>query len=122
MGERTQKGTIVREKGKFYLKMKDRREELPLDTVIDSDRLERLVGKDVEVLLSEPRQAVVGIRLEELLPILCYIPWPPWPPCFLCYLPAPWLIKGVELEVQRNLAKRFLEEGYINEEVFKRLI
>jgi hypothetical protein len=51
---------------------------------------------------------------------LCYIPWPPF--WILCYLPVPWLTRGVEREVQTNLAKRFLEEGYISEEVFERHI
>ena len=125
MVERKKMGFVVFDEGRYFLKVDDRREELPVETVLQGEELEKLVGQEVEVLLSEPRQAVVGLIAKDALrfPIFCYVPpWPPWPPCFMCYLPAPWLIKGVEREVQVNLAKRFLEEGYISEEVFRRLV
>ena len=124
MAERKKMGFVVFDEGRYFLEVEDRREPLPVETVLQEEQLEKLVGQEVEVLLSEPRQAVVGLVAKELLPfpIGCYIPWPPWPPCFLCYLPVPWLIRGVERQVQVNLAKRFLEEGYISEEVFRRLV
>lgn len=122
MNERMRMGTVIFEKGKYFLELEDRREELPVETVLVEDQLKKLVGQEVDVLFSEPRPAVVGLKAKDLMPILCYIPWPPWPPCFLCYLPIPWMIRGVEREVQVNLAKRFLEEGYISEEVYKRLV
>jgi len=122
MEEETRVGTVGFEEGKYFLEVEGRREELPTWAVAEEARLKELVGQEVEVIYSEPRRAVMGLVAKELMPILCYIPWPPWPPCFMCYLPAPWLIRGVEREVQVNLAKRFLEEGYISEEVFERLI
>ena len=122
MTGRRRKGVVVREEGKYLLEVEGERQEIPLETVMDESQLESIVGQTVEVLYSEPRPAVVGILARERVPILCYVPWPPWPPCFLCYLPVPWLLRGVEREVQVNLAKRFLEEGYINEEVFERLV
>jgi hypothetical protein len=122
MKERMRMGIVMFDEGKYFLEVEGRREELPLETVVEEEQLKKLVGQEVEVFFSEPRPAVVGIKAKELMPILCYIPWPPWPPCFLCYLPVPWLIRGVEREVQINLAKRFREEGYISEEVFERLI
>ena len=118
----TRRGIVAYEEGKYFLEVEGRREELPTRAVAEEARLKELVGQEVEVLYSEPRRAVVGLVAKERMLIPCYVPWPPWPPCFMCYLPASWLIRGVEREVQVNLAKRFLEEGYISEEVFERLV
>jgi hypothetical protein len=121
MREEKRTGILVFEEGKYFLEVEGRREEVPPEAVAQEARLKELVGQEVEVLYSEPKRAVVGLVARELMPILCYIPWPPLPPCFMCYLPPPWVIRGVEQEVRTNLARRFLEEGYISEEVFERL-
>jgi hypothetical protein len=121
MREEKRTGIVVFEEGKYFLEVEGRREEVPPEAVAQEARLKELVGQEVEVLYSEPKRAVVGLVAKEFMPILCYIPWPPWPPCFMCYLPPPWVIRGVEQEVRMNLARRFLEEGYISEEVFERL-
>jgi hypothetical protein len=119
MKEEMHVGTIAFEKGKFYLEVEGRREEVPPGAVADEAQFKELVGREVEVLYSEPRRVVVGLVARELHPILCYVPWPRW---VTCYLPAIWPIRGVEREVQANLAKQFLEEGYISEEVYERLV
>lgn len=122
MREEKRTGTVVFEEGKYFLEVEGTREEVPAEAIAQEAQLKELVGQEVEVLYSEPKRAVVGLVAKEFMPILCYIPGPPWPPCFMCYLPPPWVIRGVELEVRTNLAKRFLEEGYISEEIFERLV
>jgi hypothetical protein len=117
----TRRGIVAYEEGKYLLEVEGKREELPTRDVAEEARLKELVGQEVEVLYSEPRRAVVGLVAKERILIPCYIPWPPWY-WVTCYIPAPWVIRGLEREVQVNLAKRFLEEGYISEEVFERLV
>jgi hypothetical protein len=114
-------GKIAFEKNRFFLEVEGKREEIPV-AAGDEGRLKEMVGQEVQVLYSEPKRAVVGLVGVERIPFFCYVPWPPWPPpCFMCYLPPYWLIRGVERQVQENLARRFLEEGVISAEVFERL-
>lgn len=120
MKEETRIGTVGFKEGKYFLEVAGRREELPVGIVAEEAQLKELVGQEVEVLYSEPRRVVVGLIAKELPPITCYIPW--WRRWHTCYLPAPWVLRGVEKEVRANLAKQFLEEGLISEEVFERLV
>jgi len=118
MKEEARIGTVVFKEGKYFLEVEGRREELLVGLVADEAQLRKLVGQEVEVLYSEPRRVVVGLVAREIGPILCYVR-PPWP---VCYYPIPWILRGVEREVRVNLAKRFLEEGLISEEVYAKLV
>jgi len=118
MKKETRTGTVVFEEGKYFLEVEGRREELLAGLVADEEQLRKLVGEEVEVLYSEPKRFVVGLVSRKIGPILCYV-WPPWP---VCYYPVPWILRGVEKEVRVNLAKRFLKEGLISEEVYDKLI
>jgi hypothetical protein len=140
MKEGMQMGKVIFEEEKYFLEIEGQRQELPVAAVGDEARLKELVGQEVEILYSEPKRDIVGLVAQERMAVMICPPWPPWPPwpppppppwppwpppwppCFMCYLPPIWLIEGVEREVQTNLAKRFLEEGYISEEVFNRLV
>jgi hypothetical protein len=118
MNEEVRRGKIVSERGKFFLEAGRERWELEEGMMIAEQPLPELVGREVEVLLSEPRRYVVGLVAEKLRPILCYIPYP-HP---LCYIPAdPWLFKGVEDRIRVNLAEKFLEEGLITKEIHEKL-
>jgi len=70
--------------GKYFLEVEGGREELPTENFPDKVRLEELVGRQVEVLYSQYRRAVVALVAEGLRPVSCYIPWSPWPPPFMC--------------------------------------
>lgn len=135
MKRQADKGKIILEEGKYFLDIDGKKQELPAGT-IDEAKLKELAGKEVEIIYSEPQSFVVGIKVDKLPTITCYIrPWPPHPPCyiwhphppcymycFVCYLPADWLIKGVEVEVRKNLAQRFLDEGIISKENYEKFI
>jgi hypothetical protein len=117
MREETRVGMVGYEEGKYFLEVEGEREDLPVGIVMEEAQLKELVGQKVDVLYSEPKRVVVGLVVEALPPILCYVP--PW--WFGCYLPPIWVLRGVEREVRVNLAKRFLEEGLISEGIFERL-
>ncbi|HUW96613.1 MAG TPA: hypothetical protein VMW58_12575 [Anaerolineae bacterium] len=124
MKEASRKGMLIFEKGKYFLEVEGERQELPPGMGIDEAQLRDLAGKEVEVLYSEPKRFAIALLGPRMPPIICYLPpWPPEPwPGPTCYLPVPWLIKGVEKEVRANLAKRFLDEGLINREVYDKLV
>lgn len=142
MKRQADKGKIILEEGKYFLDIDGKKQELPAGT-IDEAKLKELAGKEVEIIYSEPQSFVVGIKADKTIILNCFIfPWPPkppcyvpcyiwdprppWPPCyihcFVCYLPADWLIKGVEVEVRKNLAQRFLDEGIISKENYEKFI
>ncbi len=118
MKEETRVGTVSFEEGKYFLEVEGKREELPVGIVAEA-KLKELVGREVEVLYTEPRRFVAGLVDRKIGPILCYIPIPI--PPIPCYIPPPWFFRGVEEQVRINLAKQFLEEGLISEEIFGRL-
>ncbi|MGD8969756.1 MAG: hypothetical protein PVI07_19800 [Anaerolineae bacterium] len=120
MKEEERTGTVVLEEGKYFLEVAGERQELPPGFAAE-EQLKELAGREVGVLYSEPKRFVVGLVDRRLGPIICYLPIPPIPP-IPCYIPPPWVFRGIEKQVRINLADRFLEEGYISEEVYEKLI
>ncbi|MFC2172309.1 hypothetical protein ACFLU6_06715 [Acidobacteriota bacterium] len=119
MNEERRIGKVVHEKGKYFVEVEGKREELAGGIIVEGRKIEDLVGQEVEVLYSEPRRFVVGLVAKEYGPILCYVR-PPMPP--MCYYPVdPWIYKGIEKEIRENLAKRFFEEGLLSEQNFEKL-
>lgn len=131
------KGRIESENGVFYLRWEGGRDELPGDLLESQPGLKELIGQDVEVLLSEPRSFVIGLRVPKRPPILCYLPAPPWislgrPEQLAqafnahlhpsCYVPADWMIRGVEEQVRRNLADRLLKDKVISKSVHDTIV
>lgn len=117
MKKEVRTGKVVAEQGKFYLESEHERLELEAGMMLAETPLEELVGQKVEILLSEPKQYVVGLLPEKYQPILCYVPFRP-----TCYLPVdPEFLRGVEEAVRLNLAKQFLAEGLISEDIHAKL-
>ncbi len=109
------KATIATKDGKYYLVRGRQREELsPL--MASEKELQALVGKEVQ-LATEPRRIIVGFRTPKVR-VLCYIHWPRrW----MCYLPRPELLHGIEEQVRHNLLDQMLKEGVIDREVAEKL-
>lgn len=109
------RATIATKDGKFYLVRGRQRQELaPL--MASDQELQALVGKEVQVT-TEPRRIIVGLRTPRVR-VLCYIHWPRrW----MCYLPRPDLLQGIEEQVRRNLLEQMLKEGVIDQEVAEKL-
>lgn len=109
-------GTIVQEEGKYFITIGRIRQELPLNMIPES-RIAPLVGKKVEVELSEPIQQINGIF--DVGPIK-RLRW-------ICYVPALSLHNPIldDLFVQHErtlqIAGRLLEEKIITPEVYAKL-
>lgn len=109
------KATIAAKDGKYYLVRGRQRDELaPL--MASEEELQAMVGKEVQVATS-PRRIIVGLRTPKMR-VLCYIYWPRrW----MCYLPRPELLQGIEERVRINLLEQMLKEGVIDREVAEKL-
>jgi hypothetical protein len=113
---RRTKASIVLKDGKHYLVRGRQRQELqPL--VASGEDLQAVVGKEVQ-LATEPHRTIVGFRTPEVR-IVCYLP--PRPRWWMCYLPRPELLHGIEDKVRQNLLDRLLQEGVIDQEVAEKL-
>ncbi|MFZ0005673.1 MAG: hypothetical protein WAK45_07305, partial [Methanoregula sp.] len=99
------KGKVVVEGGEHYLEIpslkgKQKKQLLPLGPQIDKKTIASLVGTEVEVLLSEPQQFVVGFIWGHR-PILCYYP--------VIDVISP----TIDTAVKESLVKQFVDEGII---------
>lgn len=114
-------GTVVRDKEKYFLEMivgRDKKERLPLGSMLDEAQLKELVGKDVEILYSDPKPSVVGIltKMQRCYFILCYYPPAPWRDTIGTVVPL--VDKGVRTQV----ADKLLNEGVISKEVHGKIV
>jgi hypothetical protein len=78
LGDKKVLGKIVEVNGNYVLqtsgiKKAGKAETIQVGTAADKDKYAKLVGQEVEVILSEPTQSVVGI-LGKAIRIICYIP------------------------------------------------
>jgi hypothetical protein len=134
-------GTLTKVGDEFVLEVEGERYPVPGSLLANSPELERLVGEKVEVMLSVPKPFVVAIRKIGRPPILCYLRadllqvghWMELGPARsdlarqlrlrpTCYVPADWMIRGVEEQVRKNLATQMLEDGIISQEVYEQII
>lgn len=146
MQEHTKMGKIVSEGGKYFVVLADGRHELPSQLAGGEEALKELAGQEVEVLFSDPVVFPIALRPKRRPPILCYLPAGPWLDVAhslahgalleasvvsaaehiklrpTCYVPAPWVIKGVENQVRVNLANELLEKGIINKQVHEQIV
>jgi hypothetical protein len=139
MEKKAAEGKVIQENGRYFVKVGTVKEELVAEAVGGAEALKALAGQSVEVLYSEPQSFIVGLRLKGRPPILCYLPVP-WirrapvheheaetAATFLlrrptCYIPADWMVKGVEEQVRLNMAKELLDQGIINKEVYGKIV
>lgn len=110
------KARIVLKDGKYYLTRGRQRQELQPLIASDED-LRALVDKEVQLAI-EPHRIIVGFRTPDVR-IVCYLAPPPrrW----MCYLPRPELLQGIQDQVRRNLLDRMLQEGVIDREIAEKL-
>ena len=101
-------GTVVYEDGKYFLKYGG--EKLPLD--IAESQLKELKDQKVEVLLSEPKQFVVGLVGKGRPPITCYI-------IFKDMVDMKQML--VNPAVREDLAKQYLNAKIISPQVYAKL-
>jgi hypothetical protein len=110
-------GKVIHEEGKFFVVVNDVRSELPLGLMADEGKLKQLVGKEVEVLFTEPTRFIIAL-----------VPQVPRIPRIICYIPAPDTIYGrtvitaVEKAARVNLADQLLEGGIISQAVHDKIV
>lgn len=137
MPEETKTGKIIVENGKHFLIVGNQRDELPAELFGGAEGLKEMEGQEVEVLYS-PVSFPVLLRPKRRPPILCYLVATHWAghvepmavqtaaiPIKIrptCYLPAPWVIKGVEEQVRKNLAGELLARGVITKAVHDKIV
>lgn len=108
--ERTARGKLVREGGRYYLEIEGLREELTTGFLTDEGELEKAVGKDVELTYTEPIQHIIAIQ-QRKAPFVK----------FLCYVPAVrWVEKSVMTDpvVIDRVAKAYLDAGVLTAEQY----
>ena len=89
-------------------------EELPVGLLADEKFLKEQVGKEVEVLYSIPKPAVVAIKPSGIkrVPILCNIPAWEW---------VVGIVTQPSAEMTRAVATKLLKEGVITQGVYDKM-
>ncbi len=110
-------GKIIHEGGRFFVVAEEARTELPMGLVADEKQLHELVGKEVEVLFSEPTRFIVALvpTVVKIPRIICYIPVPD-------AVFGPSVITAVEQAARLNLANQLLEAGVISQAVHDQIV
>lgn len=113
MAEQPKTGTVVFKEGTYFLEAEGKRHAIPVGANVQTP-LKELVGKQVEVLYSEPKSFVVGLVQAGASSFR--------PPRVICYFPAdPWAVGVVEEGARVALAQQFLNEGVLSPETFAKL-
>jgi hypothetical protein len=107
-------GTVLFKEGNFFVEFEGKQELLPVSHE-NVPHAKELVGKKVEVLLSEPQRFIAGLILaEEKVPFKR--------PRILCYKPIPDFLKAVIDDKERILlARQLFEAKIVNKETFEKL-
>ncbi len=110
-------GKVIHDGGRFFVQTGEARTELPVGLVADEKQLQKLVGKEVNVLFSEPTRFIVAL-----------VPTVPRIPRIICYIPlpdavfGPSVITAVEEAARLNLANQLLEAGVISQAVHDQIV
>ncbi len=144
-GDVPTKGTVVASEGRYFLKYGNEQQELDPMLVGGLAVLKQLVGQDVD-LVTQATPWIVGV-IKDKVRIVCYVPPPEFWRAFqeelsalpaahahlqvqsaqlkaprpVCYVPADWVIRGVEERVRANLLKQFVDDKIIDVEVYNRI-
>jgi len=140
------KGKVLAREGRFFLQYENELHEIDPMLVGGVEVLKRVAGQEVE-LVTQVTPWVAGVIWDKVR-IVCYLPPPDiWgtlrgglsttPAAHVhtelettlakiarpvCYVPADWVIRGVEEQVRRNLLKQFVEDKIITMEVHDQLV
>jgi hypothetical protein len=133
-------GKVIHESGKYFLEIDNKRHELTPELSGGEDALKAIVGQEVEVLYAKPTPVALAVKGK--VRITCYLVMSPEQLGHVhpieatvkaqlgadvirlrptCYVPAPWVIKGVEEQVRENLARELHAQGIISQEVYDKL-
>jgi hypothetical protein len=100
LGMKTKKAKVSKVRGKFFVTVGRRKLEIPVGPVISAQDVNKLVGKDVFVALSNKRPSeIVAIGIWPLR-VRCY-----W---ILCYLPAPDILRRVQSTIRQTLLNKMV--------------
>jgi hypothetical protein len=109
MAEKIVKGKVIHKEGKYFLEVAGKHEVMPVGRLTDEGFLKDIVGKEVEVFYSTPKPFVVAIK------------WPGRPP-ITCYFVIDTVLTQPSPELTRSVATKLLNEGFITQEVFEKII
>lgn len=114
MVEQPKIGKVIFKEGTYFLEAEGKHHAIPVGANVQTPQLKELVGKQVEILYSEPQSFVVGLVQAGATSIR--------PPRIICYFPAdPWAVGVVEEGARAALAQQFLNEGVLSRENFEKL-
>jgi len=121
------KGTIREIDGQYFLQTSGvvnakKKELIQIGSAAEKDKYANLIGKPVEVVLSEPVRSIIAIipNPDDITP-----PRPRPFPCYLimCYIPVPWMKAIIRDEkLIMPLAEQFLNEGVLSKANFDRVM
>jgi hypothetical protein len=145
-GNEPMKGKVFSHEGRFFIQYERQMHELDPMLVGGVEVLKQLDGQEVE-LVTQVSPWIAGVIWDKVR-IVCYLPPPDiWGavrggistlsaaqhvhleqdiaqiriPRPVCYVPADWLIRGVEDVIRVNLLKQFVADKIITQEVYDRL-
>ena len=144
-GVEPMKGKVLAREGRFFIEYGNETHELDPMLVGGVEVLKRVAGREVE-LVTQVTPWIAGVIWDKVR-IVCYLPPPDiWGtirgglstlpaahahvetetalvrmPRPVCYVPADWVIRGVEDVVRRNLLKQFVDDKIITAEVYEQL-
>lgn len=144
-GVESMRGTVLSHEGRFYVQYEKEMQEIDPMLVGGVEVLKQLEGQEVE-LVTQAVPWIAGVIWEKIR-IVCYLPPPDiWGairgdlttiparhvhleqdiaqvriPRIICYVPADWVIRGVEDAVRVNLLRQFVADKIITQDVYDRL-
>jgi hypothetical protein len=112
-GMKMKKAKVSKVRGKYFVAMGKRKLEIPVGTIVAAKDVNKLVGKDVYVALSNKRPAeIVGIGIWPIR-IRCY-----W---IVCYIPAPDIFRRVQDTIRQTLLKKMVSSKVISDKLGRQI-
>lgn len=118
MQRQSKVGKVIEKQGEFFLETEGK-PALALSPIVDEAQLKEMVGKDVEILYTDPKPSIVGIKTS--LGHRCYF--------ILCYVPIDIFgkvddrvtIPVLEASARVRIAEKLLKAGTIDQATFERM-
>jgi hypothetical protein len=103
--ERPDRGTLVREGGRYFIEVEGVRQELTVGFLTDEKTLDKAVGTEFDLVYTEPVRHIIAFRQSEapFIKVLCYRAAVKWVEKSLMTDPA----------VIKRVAKSYLDAGVI---------
>jgi len=107
-------GKLVLHEGKYFLETPGKTRPIELPAQADPTQLKELVGKEVEIVYSEPKVFIAGL-------IGVPVGATSRPPRIVCYIPAPPEFGLISEELRAGFAKQLFNDGTLSKENYERL-